>query len=78
MRPSAEVPIVCSAQRHANNAKCTALPAVIAGGLLGAAGGLPVARRLANHAALARRTFAAMILAVAGYVALRATGLAGG
>jgi uncharacterized membrane protein YfcA len=49
-----------------------------AGGVLGAAAGLPVARLMASRAVLARRLFALMILATAVYVALRATGVLGG
>lgn len=46
--------------------------ALAAGGLAGTALGLPVARRLGARAALGRRLFAGLILAVAGYVAWRA------
>ena len=47
--------------------------ALILGGSVGAVAGLPVARRLSGHADLARRVFAAMVLATAAYVAWRAT-----
>lgn len=47
------------------------------GGVLGAAGGLPVARQLAGRAVLGRRLFALLILAVAAYVALKAGGVIG-
>ena len=46
--------------------------ALISGGLAGTMAGLPIARRLAGHAASARRGFAIMVLATAAYVALRA------
>ena len=46
--------------------------AVIAGGAFGALGGIPVARALSSRADLARRLFAAMVLATAAYVAWRA------
>jgi uncharacterized membrane protein YfcA len=46
--------------------------ALVAGGAVGAAAGAPTARRLADHAALARRIFAVMVLATAAYVAWRA------
>lgn len=49
--------------------------AMTAGGLVGAAGGRPLARRLAARAPLARRLFAGLILIVAVYVAARATGV---
>lgn len=46
--------------------------ALIAGGAVGAAAGVPVARALATRATLARRAFAIMVLATAAYVAIRA------
>jgi uncharacterized membrane protein YfcA len=46
--------------------------ALIAGGGLGALAGAPVARALAGRASVARRIFALMVLATAGYVAYRA------
>jgi uncharacterized membrane protein YfcA len=46
--------------------------ALVAGGGLGAFMGMPVAQRLEGHAKTARRGFAFMVIAVAGYVALRA------
>lgn len=50
--------------------------AMVAGGSLGVVIGVPVACRLAQHAATARRVFAMMILATSAYVAYRAlTGL---
>jgi uncharacterized membrane protein YfcA len=49
---------------------------LLAGGAGGSALGLPVARRLADRAATARRMFALLILAVAVYVAARGFGLA--
>jgi uncharacterized membrane protein YfcA len=48
--------------------------ALVAGGAVGAVAGTPVARRLASRADVARRIFALMVVAVAGYVAWRATG----
>ena len=48
-----------------------------AGGALGALLGLPVAGRMAHHAAIARPAFAALILATAAYVAARASGAMG-
>ena len=50
--------------------------ALVGGGVIGLAAGLPASRLLAARAAAARRIFAAMILATAGYVAWGA--LAGG
>jgi uncharacterized membrane protein YfcA len=47
--------------------------ALVLGGLAGTLAGLPIARRLAAHAASARRGFAVMVLATAAYVAFRAT-----
>lgn len=46
--------------------------ALVAGGAVGAVAGAPTARRLADHAALARLIFAVMVLATAAYVAWRA------
>lgn len=46
--------------------------ALIAGGVVGTWAGMPASRRLATHAALARRLFALMVLAAAAYVAWRA------
>ena len=48
--------------------------AMVAGGAVGAIAGVPLARRLADHAVLTRRLFALMILAVAAYVGWRALG----
>ena len=48
--------------------------ALVAGGAVGAAAGGPLARILAGRAELARRIFALMVIAVAGYVAWRALG----
>lgn len=48
--------------------------AMATGGGLGAALGLPVARRLGDHARLGRRLFAGLILAVAAWVAVQAIG----
>lgn len=48
--------------------------ALVAGGAIGALAGLPAARALAGHAALARALFAGLILATAAYVAWRALG----
>jgi uncharacterized membrane protein YfcA len=45
--------------------------ALTAGGVAGALAGVPVAAALAGRAALARRVFAALIIACAGYVAWR-------
>ena len=44
---------------------------LVAGGVVGTVAGVPLARRLASRAALARRLFAVMILLAAGYVAFR-------
>ncbi|MCE3288425.1 MAG: hypothetical protein K0R83_437 [Caulobacter sp.] len=44
---------------------------LVAGGVAGTLAGLPLARRLAGRAVLARRLFAALILLTAGYVAWR-------
>ena len=44
---------------------------LVAGGGLGTVAGVPLARRLASRAALARRLFAGMILLAAAYVAFR-------
>jgi uncharacterized membrane protein YfcA len=46
--------------------------ALVTGGLVGTAIGLPVARRLGERAALGRRLFAGLIIGVAIYVAIRA------
>jgi uncharacterized membrane protein YfcA len=46
--------------------------ALVAGGAVGAVAGGPAARRLSGHAATARRAFALMVVAAAGYVAWRA------
>ena len=46
--------------------------ALVVGGGVGAALGVPAAKALANRTALARRIFAAMIIATAAYVAWRA------
>lgn len=48
--------------------------ALLAGGGVGALVGMPAARALAGHAGPARRVFALMVLAAAGYVAWRARG----
>jgi uncharacterized membrane protein YfcA len=48
--------------------------ALTAGGALGALAGAPLADRLAARAATARRLFAVMIIAAAGYVAWRSLG----
>jgi len=54
----------------------TVFAAMVAGGSLGVVMGVPVARRLAQHAAIARRVFAMLILATSAYVGYRAlTGL---
>jgi uncharacterized membrane protein YfcA len=50
------------------------LAALIMGGAAGVLTGIPLARRLADHAVGARRIFALMVLATAAYVALRASG----
>lgn len=50
--------------------------ALVLGGMIGTMAGLPVAKRLAGHAAFARRAFALMVIATAGYVAWRAIGSA--
>jgi uncharacterized membrane protein YfcA len=47
--------------------------ALVAGGGVGALIGTPVAKRLEGHARTARRGFALMVIAAAGYVAWRAT-----
>jgi uncharacterized membrane protein YfcA len=47
--------------------------ALVAGGVVGALAGAPVARLLMGQAAAARRAFALMVVAAAGYVAWRAT-----
>jgi hypothetical protein len=47
--------------------------ALVAGGGIGALLGGPAAKALAGHAAAARRVFAVMVIAAAGYVAWRAT-----
>jgi uncharacterized membrane protein YfcA len=44
---------------------------LVTGGAVGTLAGVPLARRLANRAALARRLFAGMILIAAAYVAYR-------
>ncbi len=49
--------------------------ALVIGGVLGAGAGRPAAKALAPHQALARRAFALMVLATAGYVAWRALGV---
>mgnify|MGYP001555012287 CR=1 FL=1 len=46
--------------------------AMAVGGAAGTAAGLPIARRLGKNARLGRTLFAALIIVVAGYVALRA------
>ena len=48
--------------------------ALVAGGAVGALAGGPLARVLAGRAELARRIFAVMVIAVAGYVAWKARG----
>ncbi|MFN3584906.1 sulfite exporter TauE/SafE family protein [Phenylobacterium sp.] len=48
--------------------------ALVAGGAVGAVAGAPIAKRLAGRADVARRIFALMVVAVAGYVAWRAMG----
>lgn len=48
--------------------------ALIVGGALGTAAGMPLARHLASRADLARRGFALMVIATAAYVAWRALG----
>jgi len=48
--------------------------ALVAGGVIGALAGAPIARRLAGRAALARTIFAGMVLVTAAYVAWRAAG----
>lgn len=48
--------------------------ALVAGGGIGVAIAGPISRRLEGQADLARRVFAVMVIAVAGYVALRAAG----
>ncbi|CAN7371309.1 sulfite exporter TauE/SafE family protein [Phenylobacterium sp. LjRoot225] len=48
--------------------------ALVVGGGAGAFAGAPLALRLAGHADLARRIFALMVIATAGYVAWRALG----
>jgi uncharacterized membrane protein YfcA len=45
--------------------------ALVAGGALGALGGVPIARRLAGRADTARRIFALMVIATGAYVAWR-------
>jgi uncharacterized membrane protein YfcA len=50
----------------------TVFSALVAGGILGALTGAPVARALAGRAPAARRIFALMVLATAAYVAYRA------
>ena len=50
----------------------TVFAAMVAGGSLGVVMGVPVARRLAQHAAIARRVFAMLILATSAYVGYRA------
>ena len=44
---------------------------LVAGGVVGTVAGVPLARRLASRAVLARRLFAGMILVAAAYVAFR-------
>ena len=46
--------------------------ALVVGGVTGAILGQPISKRLASHAAAARRGFAIMVLGTAAYVALRA------
>ena len=48
--------------------------AMVAGGAVGTAAGLPIARRLGERAGLGRRLFAGLIILVAVYVAVRAIG----
>ena len=48
--------------------------ALAAGGVIGMAAGAPASRVMANHAPMARRIFAVMVLAVAAYVAWKALG----
>lgn len=48
--------------------------ALVVGGTIGAIAGAPVSRLLASRAEAARRVFAVMVIATAGYVALRALG----
>lgn len=48
--------------------------ALVVGGTLGAIAGAPVSRLLATRTDAARRVFAVMVVATAGYVALRALG----
>jgi hypothetical protein len=48
--------------------------ALVAGGAAGAVAGAPLARALGGHADIARRVFAAMVIATAGYVAWRSLG----
>jgi uncharacterized membrane protein YfcA len=48
--------------------------ALVAGGAVGTAAGLPIARRLGERAGLGRRLFAGLIILVAVYVAVRAIG----
>ena len=48
--------------------------AMVAGGAVGTALGLPIARRLGERAGLGRRLFAGLIILVAVYVAVRAIG----
>jgi uncharacterized membrane protein YfcA len=48
--------------------------ALILGGVVGSVAGMPVCRMLIGKAALARRIFAVMVLATAGYVAWRGSG----
>lgn len=48
--------------------------ALVAGGVIGAALAIPVGRRLADRAPLARRMFALMVLLTAAYVAWRSLG----
>lgn len=45
--------------------------ALVVGGLAGSVAAIPVARRLADHAPLARRLFASVILVVAAYIGFR-------
>lgn len=48
--------------------------ALVLGGALGTAAGMPLARHLASRADVARRSFALMVIATAAYVAWRALG----
>jgi uncharacterized membrane protein YfcA len=48
--------------------------ALVGGGIVGAVAGAPLAPRLAAHADVARRIFALMVIATAGYVAWRSAG----